>query len=463
MAHIKNRLGRLLVAFVALVAALAIVPGAAQAAEWVGAESTSTISIEDLQPNDKVEFILVASIDVDDNNETYYTPSTNFSEGAAKTYIDSNGTAADADTLVNAMIESPTIADTQTVAEGANSVTSEQLPAGLYYVRITPAEGAEDYVYQKVIVSLEPKAVKGTTDWTIDSISVPAKVTSTTVTKTVTDSDGNPVTSAKPGETLKYTISFNIGQGLKDFTVTDVMTGAELVQNSLSVHVTDENGDVVDSSNYTLTPAEGNHGFTLEFTPEFLETVKADTTYVAVYTATVCLHNTVEAGVVNNASTSTGGKDDVKTPFGHAGVYKVDENDAALPGAVFKLVDANGDAITDVNGHDVIITTGENGFAWTDDADIDVLLKIGEQVYFEEVSAPSGYQKMDGLTQPATVVALDVEDQASAITVENTKSGKDQGLELPTTGGMGTVALTAAGVVLVAGAAAFIVRSRKEN
>ena len=463
MAHIKNRLGRLLVAFVALVAALAIVPGAAQAAEWVGAESTSTISIEDLQPNDKVEFILVASIDVDDNNETYYTPSTNFSEGAAKTYIDSNGTAADADTLVNAMIESPTIADTQTVAEGADSVTSEQLPAGLYYVRITPAEGAEDYVYQKVIVSLEPKAVEGTTDWTIDSISVPAKVTSTTVTKTVTDSDGNPVTSAKPGETLKYTISFNIGQGLKDFTVTDVMTGAELVQNSLSVHVTDENGDVVDSGNYTLTPAEGNHGFTLAFTPEFLETVKADTTYIAVYTATVCLDNTVESGVVNNASTSTGGKDDVKTPFGHAGVYKVDENNVALPGAVFKLVDADGAAITDVNGDDVIITTGEDGFAWTDDADIDVLLKIGEQVYFEEVSAPSGYQKMDGLTQPATVVALDVEDQASAITVENTKSGKDQGLELPTTGGMGTVALTAAGVVLVAGAAAFIVRSRKEN
>ena len=463
MAHIKNRLRGLLVAFVALVAALAIVPGVAQAAEWTGADSTSTITIGGLQPNDKVEFILVASIDVDDNNETFYTPSDNFSEGAAKAYIDSNGTAANADTLVNAMIASPTIADTQTVAEGADSVTSKQLPAGLYYVRITPAEGAEDYVYQKVVVSLEPKAVEGTTDWTIDSISVPAKVTSTTVTKDVFDTDGSPVASAKPGETLKYTISFNIGQGLKDFTVTDVMTGAELVDSSLSVHVTNEDGDVVDSSNYTLTPAEGKHGFTLAFTPAFLETVKADTTYVAVYTATVCLHNTVESGVVNNASTSTGGKDDVKTPFGHAGVYKVDEDGNALPGAVFKLVDADGDAITDVNGNEVTITTGKNGFAWTDDADIDVLLKIGERVYFEEVSAPSGYQKMDGLTEPATVVALDVEGQASAITVVNTKSGKDQGLELPTTGGMGTVALTAAGVVLVAGAAAFIVRSRKEN
>ena len=86
MAHIKNRLRGLLVAFVALVAALAIVPGAAQAVEWTGAESTSTITIEDLQPNDKVEFILVASIDVDGNNETTYTPSANFTEGAAKTY-----------------------------------------------------------------------------------------------------------------------------------------------------------------------------------------------------------------------------------------------------------------------------------------------------------------------------------------------------------------------------------------
>lgn len=462
MAHIKNRLRGLLAAFVALVAALAIVPGVAKAAAWTGAEDTSTITIEDLQPNDKVEFILVASIDVDGNNQTFYTPSANFNEGAAKAYIDSNGSAADADTLVNAMVASPTIADTQAVAEDGDSVTSVGLPAGLYYARITPADGA-DYVYQKVIVSLEPKAVEGTTDWTIDPISVRAKVTSTSVTKTVTDSDGNPVSSAKPGETLKYTISFNIGQGLNDFTVTDKMTGAELDEGSLSVRLTDENGEVVASSNYTLTPAENGHGFTLVFTSDFLETVNADTTYVAVYTATVCQHNTVESGVVNNASTSTGGKDDVKTPFGHAGVYKVDEEGHALPGAVFKLVDADGVAITDVNGDEVIITAGEDGFAWTDDDEIDVLLKIGDQVYFEEVSAPSGYQKMDGLTQAATVVALDEESQASAITVENEKSGKDQGLELPTTGGMGTVALTAAGVVLVAGAAAFIVRSRKEN
>ena len=462
MAHITNKLRGLVAAFVAVFAALALVPGVAQAAEWTGADDTSTISVTGLHTNDKVEFILVASIDVDDNNQTFYTPSANFSEGAAKTYIDSDGTAADADTLVNAMVASPAIADTKVVAESANSVTSVQLPAGLYYARITPADGA-DYVYQKVIVSLEPKAVHGTTDWTIDPISVPAKVTSTTVTKTVTDLEGNTVASAKPGEQLKYTISFNIGEGLKDFTVTDTMTGAELDEGSLSVHVTDENGEDVAPSNYTLTPADNGHGFTLEFTSEFLETVKADTTYVAVYTATVCKHNTVEAGVVNNASTSTGGKDDVKTPFGHAGVYKVDEEGHALPGAVFKLVDANGDAITDINGDEVIITAGEDGFAWTDDDNIDVLLKIGDQVYFEEVSAPSGYKKMEGLTKPATVVALDDESQVSAITVENKKSGKGEGLELPTTGGMGTVALTAAGVVLVAGAAAFIVRSRKQN
>ena len=43
------------------------------------------------------------------------------------------------------------------------------------------------------------------------------------------------------------------------------------------------------------------------------------------------------------------------------------------------------------------------------------------------------------------------------------RCGPGEGIELPVTGGAGTVALTAAGVVLVAGAAAFIVRSRKEN
>ena len=52
---------------------------------------------------------------------------------------------------------------------------------------------------------------------------------------------------------------------------------------------------------------------------------------------------------------------------------------------------------------------------------------------------------------------------ANVITIGDVVNTKDDTIELPTTGGAGTVALTAAGVVLVAGAAAFIVRSRKEN
>ena len=51
MAHIKNRLGRLLVAFVALVAALAIVPGAAFA---LSNDSTGDLTITGFEPGDTV-------------------------------------------------------------------------------------------------------------------------------------------------------------------------------------------------------------------------------------------------------------------------------------------------------------------------------------------------------------------------------------------------------------------------
>ena len=101
------------------------------------------------------------------------------------------------------------------------------------------------------------------------------------------------------------------------------------------------------------------------------------------------------------------------------------------------------------------LTTGQDGAATIDG------LAAGTY-YLVETAAPEGYQ-LDA-TPIEVVITASTDDGATADslivskTIDNTKTPA-----LPVTGGAGTVAITAAGVVLVAGAAMLIVRARKSD
>ena len=106
MAHIKNRLRGLLVAFVALVAALAIVPGVAKAAlvdfdsDVVG---SVTITGEDVTVNSDITVYQVATIKVDG---TTNVPGYEYATGMQTTvdaWVDADGTANSAADLVQAV------------------------------------------------------------------------------------------------------------------------------------------------------------------------------------------------------------------------------------------------------------------------------------------------------------------------------------------------------------------------
>ncbi|WP_353653046.1 SpaA isopeptide-forming pilin-related protein [Olsenella uli] len=128
-------------------------------------------------------------------------------------------------------------------------------------------------------------------------------------------------------------------------------------------------------------------------------------------------------------------------------VVKTDaDSGAALKDAVFGVY-SNEDC-TDEIGQ---ITTGENGVGFL------AGLKAGTY-YLKEIEAPEGYQ-LDMTVHTVVVPAVDDTDNNVNLDITNKKDIPD----LPSTGGAGTIALTAAGVVLIAGAAAFIVRARKEN
>ena len=88
-----------------------------------------------------------------------------------------------------------------------------------------------------------------------------------------------------------------------------------------------------------------------------------------------------------------------------------------------------------------------------------------------ETKVPAGYQKVNDFTIELSATTATGDNPATTDTEETNYNyyNGDNGVvdakqgALPATGGAGTVALTAAGVVLIAGAAGFIVMSRRRN
>ena len=134
--------------------------------------------------------------------------------------------------------------------------------------------------------------------------------------------------------------------------------------------------------------------------------------------------------------------------------------DKLLPGAVFELYKTytNADSNTYIPGQTgpVEVTTNGQGDVQVPN---DVVLEVGGSYVLVEKQAPSGYKP----DHTPINVTLNADGSMTTVDVENIALGEGEGIGLPVTGGSGTVVLTAAGVVLVAGAAALIARSRKEN
>ena len=484
MAHIKNRLRGLLVAFVALVAALAIVPGVAKASNWIveGAATNRTITVDGLKGGESLKLYQIAVVNYDsthNSTELVNVPADSadkhFGEAETKTYIDGTGSRADADALINSMASG-----VQPIAEG--SVTTEKsykftgdYPAGLYYVQITNAEHPE-YTYSPMIVKLSPTTVEGV--WDLENAVVTAKVAESDVEKFFVDEDGQKTetTYAHPGQKYDFEIDFSIPVGQDEFVVTDEMVGFTYVDDSLVVK-TSTNSELTPDTDYIF--AKTDNGFTITFTDSYLEGIEATTEFVVTYSATLDADAPV-TGATNSVTTTNDPEegDEVTAEYGKIGVYKYTQDDegtkSALPNVQFKLyTDVACDNPVQVDGQDVILTSQPDGFAWTNangEISAEPKLEVGVVYYLKEFRTVDGYALVD---TPFQVMASDKDAAEEAYSAENPDgnfaevlnmpAGPGEGVNLPETGGAGTVALTAAGVVLVAGAAAFIARSRKQN
>lgn len=258
---------------------------------------------------------------------------------------------------------------------------------------------------------------------------------------------------------LKYEITFNVTPNMAEFWIEDSLTGADFVDGSVVLHI-GEDTYTLDSGLFTaVKTSDTSFKFTLNANgiDRVLENGSSEAKIA--YTATVNEDASLATGVTNIAESSESGSDEAKQEFGGIKVYKYDsETTKALQGAVFGLY-SNESCSEEI----ARATTGNDGVAT-----FNVMLDLEKTYWVKEISAPAGY-KLNGTVyevQPAGTEDAEralVAGEYIQVEVPNTPSDYNEGIDLPQTGGMGTVALTAAGVVLVAGAAAFIIRSRKEN
>ena len=485
MAHITNKLRGLVAAFVAVFAALALVPGVASAApieNWTDADDQKVVvTVNNFDGGEQVTVYKVADVELQESNNTTelkavgsvdQTLVDNYADDASESNV--AALYGDAENGVQVATFNPV---------SGNSITFDADP-GLYVVVASSTDGNVEFQHTVIAVSPvghQPDSTHDSSWWTVDDVTINMKKTNESLQKEFVEYVGSNADKKylQVGDTLHFKVTFTIGTNEQDFTITDTMSdGLSYVANSIVMkNVAGDqvvNGDTNDV--FTLSALSESEGFLLTFDNDWTTakdeatgTSKNAGTYTIEYNAVVT--SDVEHSVNNTVDSShTLGGDEVTVEerYGWVKVIKFvgdslddkyAEGDTLLNDAEFGLyLDANGNnAVLDKNGKPVTFKTGTDGLG-IDEAS-DVLLKPGTY-YLKETKAPAGYQLNPNAYQ---VVVTEGSEGLVEVDVPDLKSTPGEGIALPTTGGAGTVALTAAGVVLVAGAAAFIVRSRKEN
>lgn len=476
MAATVRKVRGLFVALFALCVALTALPSVAFAAY---ATQTGDITISGVSPEDKVDIYRVVDYTYNnDNTVTWkfthefgiyrndYAAAANNSD-AMKGYADQMATyVLNKDNNVQ-----PT--ETETVATEASSVTFNNMDDGEYLVIVTPAAGTTK-IYQNAIVKLEPTQDGQGGDWSLANGGVDMTLKSDDeppVDKKIDGKEG-PVSDYAEGQSVPFTITSTVptypsNAINKRFAVSDTMSSGLDLEDGITVTIPKKGNEpqditLTEGTHYTLTPTERLNGKAFEIVFNYDQIAQyAGRQIVVSYSATllddaVSIENnqaTVEFARDPNTVNSFETKDDEEKLYTYTiNVLKQDaDTHVPLQNATFDL--HKGTAEGNVVG---TLTTGQDGAATIDG------LAAG-RYYLVETAAPEGYQ-LDATPIEVRIEALTDENATAADlvynvpTITNTKTPA-----LPVTGGAGTVAITAAGVALVAGAAMLIVRARKNN
>ena len=427
-----------------------------------------------------------------------------FNNDNAKAFYDAlSGAIAKGDPLVSEAAK-------ETVPQGQTGLDLT-LPMGGYLVNV--ASGSGMYVYQPIAHNVVPEFIDGAWRVANPSVKVDVKRSELSIDKKVSNGDSGEkeFVGAQYGDTVNYDVRVLIPEypdnaTNKLFSVADKLSdGLTFEKDSLKVYGVAGDGTETLLANGEFFTVEydgayqdnsGTFTFRVKFNYDKLfaegyESVHLD--YNAVVNTDAVIG---ETGNPNEAklefTNDPFDEDGYKTDTDEVTVYsygidvlKVGEDGTTpLAGAEFSLSEKadgsdpmqfvrEGDGVYHVYALDKDGANAQKTTALIVSADGKLQIKgLNEGVYYlTETKAPEGYNKPSGSVEIEVKDAdaggaLDgnVEGQGSAPSgfvhqeIQNSK-----GFNLPTTGGIGTVGITAVGVAVMAFAAFMLLRTRKSN
>lgn len=295
-----------------------------------------------------------------------------------------------------------------------------------------------------------------------------------------------PNSNASIGDTVNFQTTITVAKGAKKYIYHDVMDKGLTFNNAVAVSV---NGAEVSDGNYTFTTnAADGCTFEVAFKDDYIKTLEPGTKIVVAYSAILNKDAVISDASNDNTARLTYGDENTtsnesttNTYTGSMNVFKRNADNEGLAGAEFTLTKASGEVMSfveigvrdivvkDENNQDVTMSVkayrpvdaGEAGTQTlvTPEGGRFTIIGLDEGIYaLTEIKAPEGYNM---LTEPESVTISD--DADNVVGIGDAKVLNQTGLELPSTGGIGTTIFYIVGGVLVVGAIAFLIVRRRMN
>lgn len=380
-----------------------------------------------------------------------------------------------------------------TATDGKYTAAFNNLDYGYYVVAVPGATVADTNSQYATLVSVHSTSVTAEIKGNLPTVDKKVQV----------DGTGKDATDAKIGDTLTFTLTSTIpdmsAYGTYTFNFKDTLSKGLTFGQVTSVKVEGANSPLTVNTDYTVTTPTASNNNTLTVAMKDFKTkqqVNAGKKITVTYTATLNKDAVVGgAGNVNSATiqysnnpstNGTGESEPSKVRVFTYG-FTVDKytgdqyTDAAtrLAGAKFTLAPKNGDPMSFVqvnagsataNAVYRVAKAGETGtttITTPENGKVDFQgLKNGEYT-LTETEAPAGYNKLasaigvkvdgrnDGTDNTDATVTITYNNDNGSVYGEHASNGvipvrNKSGVTLPGTGGMGTIAFTVIGVLVIA-------------